>query len=384
MTRLRLVFLTISLVVVLSFAGLLLAAKGEGEELFRALGNLAEVVHLVETEYVDELNREALVLSLDAGIVESIDPWAAVVPTDRAAEWEAAFEAPPAFGLVLTSRLGSAAVRAVLDGSPADDAGLETWEVIEQVDGVYTRGRPMWQIRLELAARERDGEDVLLTVVDRQVDARRDVTLRARPWSPSPVDVQMRDDVQIVRLRGLPRGAAGALAEALDPDLAVVLDLRELVWGQDTEAVAVADLFASEGVLAEWSGRRAGSRTYTATADEGDRSVPVVVIGPETEGPGEILAGALQRAGAVTVGRATVGHAPYMQFVSTGDLALWIPVGRWQRPDGEAIHRTGVEPDEVIEVDGDADADEEAPDRALERAIELATPSAAGDAAQAA
>lgn len=382
MTRLRLVFLTISLVIVVSFAGLLLAAKGEGEELFRALGNLAEVVHLVETEYVDQLNREALILSLDAGIVESIDPWAAVVPADRADEWETAFDAPPAFGLVLTSRLGSAAVRAVVSGSPADDAGLETWEVIERVDGVYTRGRPMWQIRLEVAARERDGEDVLLTVVDRQVDARREVTLRARPWEPSPVDVEVRDEVQVVRLRGLPRGTSEVLAEQLDPGRPVVLDLRELTWGQDTEAVEVADLFASEGVLAEWSGRRAGSRTYTATADSRDRSAPVALIGPETEGAGEILAAALQRAGAATVGGTTVGHAPHMQFVSTGDLALWIPVGRWLRPDGEAIHRTGVEPDEEIEAVGDAD--EGSVDRALERAIELASPVAKADAAQAA
>jgi C-terminal processing protease CtpA/Prc len=96
----------------------------------------------------------------------------------------------------------------------------------------------------------------------------------------------------------------------------------------------------------------------------------VVLIGPETEGPGEILAGALKRAGAVLVGRPTVGHAPYMQFVPSGDLSLWIPVGRWQRPDGSAIHRNGLEPDELIE-DPD-DVSEEEADPALERAVELA------------
>jgi carboxyl-terminal processing protease len=382
MTRLRLVFLSISLLVVVSFAGLLMAARGEGEELFRALGNLAEVVHLVETEYVDELNREALVLSLDAGIVESIDPWAAVVPADRTDEWEQALDAPPAFGLVLASRLGSAAVRAVLDGSPARDAGLDTWEVIERIDGVYTRGRPMWQVRLELAAHERDGEDVLLTVVDRQVDERREVTLRARPWEPSPVDVEVSDDVQVVHVRGLPKGTAARLVEMLDPSKPVVLDLRDLVWGQDLEAVEVADLFASDGVLAQWSGRRAGSQTYTATPDVRDRDVPVIVIGAQTEGPGEILAAALQRVGSASVGGATVGHAPYMQFVASGDLALWIPVGRWQRPDGEAIHRNGVEPDEVIDLD--PDVEEGGSDTALERAIELAKPVASAEAARAA
>lgn len=379
MTRLRLAFLAISLVVVVSFAGLLLAAKGEGEELFRALGNLAEVVHLVESEYVDELNHEALVLSLDAGIVESIDPWAAVVPADRASDWERVVEAPPPFGLVLSNRLGSAAVRAVVNGSPAESAGLETWEVIEQIDGLYTRGRPMWQIRLELAERERAGEDVLLTVFDRQVDVRREVALRAASWSPSGPAIEGRDGVRILRIDGLPEGSADRVREALAERQPLVLDLRATAWGLDSEAVAVADLFVDEGVLAQWEGRRAGSRTYSATAEERSFGTPVVLVGPETEGPGEILAGALQRAGAVLVGGTTVGHAPYMQFVSSGDLALWIPVGRWQRPDGEPIHRNGLEPDEVVEDEDDQSAEGEDPalDRAVELAIEAAQPASA-------
>ena len=39
----------------------------------------------------------------------------------------------------------------------------------------------------------------------------------------------------------------------------MVLDIRELVWGLEVEAIAVADLFVAEGPLANWTGRRAGS-----------------------------------------------------------------------------------------------------------------------------
>jgi len=166
MKRSRTIFLTVSLAVVLLFSGVLLANRNTQDVLFRALGNLAEVVHLVETEYVDELNQDALALSLDAGLVESLEVSAAVLPIDRLGDYLELLELPPPYGLGLTSRLGSAAVHFVLSGSPAEAAGLDIWEVIEQVEGVNSRGRPLWQIRLELMERERNAESVRLTVFD--------------------------------------------------------------------------------------------------------------------------------------------------------------------------------------------------------------------------
>ena len=81
----RKLFLTVSVVVVMLFAGALLASRNTQDVLFRALGNLAEVVHLVESEYVDELNQEALAMALDSGLVEGLDRSAAVLPPDRSA-----------------------------------------------------------------------------------------------------------------------------------------------------------------------------------------------------------------------------------------------------------------------------------------------------------
>ena len=187
MMRARVVLLTVSLVAVVAFSGLLMAGRGSEEEVFKTLGTLSEVVHLVLTEYVDELNQEALSLSLDSGFVESLDPNAAVLPAEAVDRFQRLVEQPPAFGLVLGLRLGSAAVRHTVPGSPAVDL-LEDWEVIERVDGVNTRGRPLWQIRVALAERFAAAEPVRLTVVDRLVDERREVELAATAWQPAGAD----------------------------------------------------------------------------------------------------------------------------------------------------------------------------------------------------
>ena len=366
MMRVRTVFLSVSVVVVLLFAGALAASRSSRDGLFRALGNLAEVVHLVETEYVDNLNQEALSLSLDAGLVESQDPWAAVLPADRIDDYLEFVESPPPFGLVLVSRLGSAAVRYVLSGSPAEEAGLQPWEVIERVEGVISRGRPLWQIRLELKEREKASEPVTLTVFDREIEERRQVVLSPSDWSPQAATSEIREGATVILVKALPEGAAEKIAAMVPQNGGVILDLRHLEWGREDEAIALADAFTDEGILGTWKGRRAGARTYEASEQMIDASPPLVLVGPETEGVGEVLAVALRRAGAVLVGQKTVGHAPHMSLVRDTDFALWLPVGLWMRLDGEPINGNGVEPTEVVEVSAD-----ESGDPVLDKALEL-------------
>jgi carboxyl-terminal processing protease len=367
MQRIRVLFLSVSLVVVMLFSGVLLADRSNQDVLFRALGNLAEVVHLVETEYVDELNQEALELSLDAGLVEPLNRSAAVLPVHRIGDYLEYVESPPAYGLGLTSRLGSAAVKDVFPGSPAEAAGLKTWEVLELVEGVNSRGRPLWQIRLELMDRMKKGEPVHLTVFDRDVEDRRDVVLEPAEWSVRPATAEERDGATVIEIEAISEDAVDVVASLTPERGPVILDLRKLRWGLEAETIELADSFMASGRVGEWQGRRAGSRSYQASDEAITESLPVVLVGPNTEGVGEILAGALQGAGAVIVGQKTRGRAPYMSLVRDGDVAVWMPVGQWLRADDQAIDGTGIEPDEVVEAAGDGGED----DPVLERALEI-------------
>jgi len=366
MTRTRIAFMSVSLVVVLLFAGLLVAGRGDTDGLYKALGNLAEVVYLIQNDYVDELNPELLSMSLDAGIVESIDRWAAVLPADMTDVYRELVIAPPAFGLALATRIGSAAVRQAIAGSPAAATDLEAWEVIERVDGVNTRGRPLWQLRLELKEKETAGEVVTLTVVDRRVDERREVVLEPVQWSPTIALIDALDGAGLLEIDSLPEGAADRIAELIPDQGPLVIDLRSLAWGLESEAMAVADLFVKEGLLASWEGRMAGAQSYAATPGSAVELPPLVLVGPETEGVGEILAVALKRAGSTLVGGRTIGHAPHMRFIEDEDTTLWIPVGNWLRVDGSAISTNGIEPDEAVEASDPESEDDPVLDRALE------------------
>ncbi len=373
MRRARLLLLTVSLAVVLGFSGLLLANRQSQDELYRALGNLAEVVHLVHTEYVDELDHEALAQSLEAGIVESVDPWAAVLPDDKVDRYCKLLESPPAYGLTLIVRFSSAAVRHTIPNSPAASAGLIMWEVIEEVDGVNTKGRPLWQIRLELAEHEEAGKTVKLTVVDRLVDERREVVLEPIDWQPQALTITKHESATQIVVNGLPLGAAAALEKAVAGPKPLILDLRDLVWGFEEEAIKAADLFADSGLLGVWRGKRAGESRFEATAGKPAGALPVVLVGPTTEGVGEVLAAAMQGLGATVVGHRSARHAPHMRMIHDRDIHLWLPVAHWLRADSTPIDGNGIEPDEKIEappVDRDSDTEDQA-DPVLDRALEL-------------
>lgn len=370
MVRFRVIFLSISMITLLMIAGILWAglSDGEREDLFRSLSILTEVVHLVENNYVDELQPEALALSLDAGLVEGVDVWASVVPPEEAQEFRDMQDARPAYGLILSSRLGSAAVRTSLKGSPAETAGLKSWEVIEELDGVYTRGRPLRQIRLELFRKFREGKSVKLRVVDRLVDEKREVDLEAKPWEISAWDLSEKEGVSLLDLRCLPKGTVKEMLEELPSDGPILVDLRDLLWGDETEAAAFIDLFSEQGILAEWKGRKAGEKRFEATPFVRFHEAPIVLIGAETEDLGEIVAAGLRRAGGRLVGGKTMGHAPHMDYVDGGDFELYMPVGLWMKADGEKISGNGIEPDEEVKA-AEEDAEE---DPVLQRALEMA------------
>lgn len=374
MARFRILFLSTSVICLLLFAGLLRAGLSgdDREDLFRSLGILTEVIHLVESEYVDELNDQALLMALDAGLLESVDPWAAVVPGEEVEAYTRLVSEPPAYGLFIGGRLGSAAVRFAIPGSPAAEAELKSWEVIEKVGDAYTRGRPLWQIRLDLAQRAATGRSVSLTVVDRHVDERREVLLEAEDWEPESLAVVEQDGVKIITISSLGAGVGAEVRDAVEDDEPVVIDLRRLVWGDEREAVEVADLFVDEGLIAMRSGKGSGEERFEASPEGREGPPPVVLIGPDTEGVGEILASALSRHGSPTVGWNSAGHAPHMRFVHSRGLHLWIPVGQWLGKDGQAINGVGLEPTEEVEFFDDEaeDGDDEVLVRGIEMALE--------------
>jgi len=159
----------------------------------------------------------------------------------------------------------------------------------------------------------------------------------------------------------LPRAAASEIAEASGE---ILVDLTYCAQGDPEAAVRTVGLLL-------------GKRTILVKGDHGEKELKAdgqgllagrkirLLVGETTARGGEVVASALASEGALCIGSATLGWAPYAEDLplSNGGI-LHINTGFFLAPDGEVLSDHGVEPRIALER-GEKEPREAFYDRAL-------------------
>ena len=322
------------------------------------LGLLTEAWHLIQKVYVDRPAIQAQPLTYgaiggmvnalgDVGHSRFLDPEMVQEQRDFV---QGEFEG---IGVYVEVREGHMVVLAPMDGSPAQQAGLQSGDVILKVNGENTVNLPLDQVRSRILGPE--GSSVTLTVLSPNTGQARDVTLvRARIdvhnvlWQRLPGTT-----IAHVRIVGFSEGVAKDLQQALldvqqQQLTGVILDLRNNPGGLLEEAVTVASQFLGSGnVLLV---KDAQGTTTSVPVEEGGVAldVPLVVLVNEgTASAAEIVSGALQDAGrARLVGETTFGTGTVLgEFQLSDGSAMLLAIEEWLTPAGRVIWHQGIVPD---------------------------------------
>jgi carboxyl-terminal processing protease len=346
-------------------------------------GLLAEALQIIGERYVDEgaLTTENLTAGAIRGMVEALGDEGHteyLTAEEYAVEQDALDGRVLGIGVVLDQRARSPLVISVIDGSPADRAGVRAGDIIASVDDVETSRLPLDDLaglvrgtagsRVRIGV-ERPGEpDRLdLSIV------REDVAIEAASWARVP-----GSDVAVVRIVQFSQAAGERVREAITAALSggaggLVLDLRGNPGGLVDEALVVASAFLDGGVAYQESDRDDTVRQVLIPDGRVIApDVPVnVLVDYATASSAEILAAALRDNGrAAIVGERTYGTGTVLNIFDLSDgSALKVGVRSWLTPAGEAVFRVGVEPDHEVAA---------APGTALLRPAELATMTAQG------
>jgi len=142
----------------------------------------------------------------------------------------------------------------------------------------------------------------------------------------------------------------------------LVLDLRSNPGGSLDEAVALSDLFLTEGRIVSQRGRARGENiAYDAeTVFRGDiaSGLPIVVlIDAGSASASEIVAGALQdHRRAVVMGERSFGKGSVQSLLPLGrDAALKLTTARYYTPAGHSVQEGGIDPDITVPQLSDPD-----------------------------
>ncbi|HEV2104482.1 MAG TPA: S41 family peptidase, partial [Candidatus Eisenbacteria bacterium] len=337
--------------------------------LYSSLDLFVEVLHAVQTNYVDPVQTQPLMQGAMHGLVRELDPWSRYLdPAEFQAARAASDGSFDGVGAALDVRDGWPLVISAVEGSPAWDAGLEPGDVITRIDGHGTQGLGLGDVSSRL--RGPAGTTVRLALTRPGEDGEREVTVtRGRVFVSSvPYAFVAAPGVGYLRLAQFAGGAARQVQAALDTLHAagarsLVLDLRGDPGGSVDEAVAIAgDLLPAGDLVATTHGRTPdANRRYTVAERRPGPAWPVVaLVDGGSASASEIVAGALQdHDRALLVGEPTFGKGLVQTVYPLRDRAgaLQLTTAWFLTPSGRTLHRPGVTGSDDTGDDDTAPAD---------------------------
>ncbi len=359
------------LFVVVGSMGGVHASSNDGS--YRQLQVYSEVLSRVRSEYVEEPNIPKVTDGALHGLLESLDSNSSYMTADAYKAYKAhKAEGKADIGAVVSKRFGYADVVAVLPGSPAEKAGIEATDIFESIEGKSTRDMSLPEIRNILSGTP--GSQVNVAVVRaRKAEPQKVVITRDVVSLPPVTDKVMEENIGYVKAEVLTKGKAQEIAakiKSMEKSGAkkIILDLRYCAQGEESEGVALANLFLNHGTITYLQGQKFPREAFNADPSKAITNLPLaVLVNKGTAGPAEIVAAAiLENARGDVVGDKTFGDGSVQKTIDLPDGgALILSVAKYYSPSGKVIQDTAVTPNVVVAdvddaVDGVAD-DEEAP-----------------------
>ncbi|MEN9705222.1 MAG: hypothetical protein RLZZ393_1101 [Pseudomonadota bacterium] len=322
---------------------------------------LAEVLHRVESDYVDPQSGGRLMENAVRGMVSSLDPYSQFLDAGEyqqlLAETAGSY---PGIGIEVAATARGVEVLQPIDGSPAASAGLRIGDVIVAIDGREVHADALEQAIADL--RGPAGSTVHITIRREGLAAPLDYDIRRAQVAVHSVSSGLLEPAYgYLKISSFNDTTAQDVAESLR-DLArqsrrelagLVVDLRNNPGGLLESAVAIADGFLEQGNIVSAEGRTGDAR-FRRDAQPGDvlAGAPVVVIvNGSSASSAEILAGALKdNHRAQLIGRRTYGKGLVQTVIPlSGSRALKLTTSRYATPSGASINQLGIQPDLLLE-----------------------------------
>lgn len=317
------------------------------DDAYRDLSLFTNVLNRVEEEYVEKPDLGKGIHGALQGMMEALDPYSSFIDPETYEELkEREQEDAASIGAIISKRYGYAYVVSVLPGSPAEQAGLRSGDIIEAIDGQVTTEMSPWEADRRLAGRE--GTSVQLrTIRGSRRMAPSQLTLVRRQLSPGEVSARiLEDEIGLVRIPHFKEGVSETVSAKLkmlksSGIRGLLVDVRGTATGLFKEAVQVSDLFVPKGkqILAA-KGRQEENTEFFSLTEPLISGIPVVLlIDGGTSGPAEVLAAALtDHKVARSVGEKTDGRGSQQEYVHLENGAvLHISTKLFYRPTGEPI-----------------------------------------------
>ena len=343
---------------------------------YEDLSLFTSVLNLVRRNYVDPVEEHDLVAGAVRGMLHELDPHSSFLDIEAYQEMQVDTKGEfHGLGIEITKRKdGYIEVVAPIEGTPADRAGIKARDQITAIcptevpedwteDCGPTKNMSLFEaVKL---MRGKKGTEITVEIYREGFEEPEPVTIKRDVVKVVSVSARMLEPgYAYVRLRAFQERSDHDLEEALaklhqesETFDGLVLDMRDNPGGLLDQAVKIADIWLSEGLVVYTKGRVDSQlQEFRAHAAGTEPGYPIVVLVNEgTASASEIVAGALQdHHRALVIGRQTFGKGSVQTvYPLEGGSGLRLTTALYYTPGGRSIQEVGIQPDipvEVIEV----------------------------------
>ncbi len=324
----------------------------------------------IQQYYIYPQSQQKLFDSAIRGMLEGLDPHCAYLnKADLKAMNDTTQSQFAGVGLDVSMEAGLVRVITPLDGSPAQEAGIQSGDYITMIDNTSVTGLTLRAVVHKL--RGPQDSQVTLTILKNKASKPFSVVLTRDTIHIQSVKSELFNGVygyiklaqfQSSTFKEMMNAINQLKKESLEKNVlqGFILDLRNNSGGLFDAGVAVADAFidgkqtdnANQTIIVSTKGRAEGSNT-TVFAKPGDvlDNIPMIIlVNAGSASASEIVAGALKDNNrAIILGTKTFGKGSVQTLIPIGgDSAIKLTTALYYTPSGISIQATGITPNIIL------------------------------------
>ena len=273
------------------------------------------------------------------------------------------------------NEMGYVRVSKIIKNTPAEASCLQQDDYIYKVDGEDMQGKDSSYVVSKIKGEA--GTKVTITVVREGATDPIDIEVERQKIESPTVEYQMLDnDMAYIQITEFDLVTTEQFEEAYkqaqaDGMKGLILDLRSNPGGNLSTVCDIARMILPKGLIVYTEDKYGKREEYTCDGANQIKVPLVVLTNGYSASASEILAGAVKDYGIGTlVGTTTYGKGIVQKVINLSDgSAVKLTVSNYFTPNGNNIHKIGIDPD--VEVEFDAEQYKNGVDNQLEKAKEV-------------
>lgn len=354
--------------------------SGEGTVVnSETISKMAAIETMVnERFYFGDAEEEALQKGIYNGMIEALDDKYAAYYTAEELDGQHEKNKGTYYGIgayvSLDEETETPYVSGVIEGTPAQEAGLRMGDIIYAVDGTKTFQMTLDEVTALIKGEE--GSHVTLTLVRGEEVFDQDV-VRRKVDRPTVSSRMLDEEIGYIAISEFKDVTVDQFTEGYavikgSGAKALILDLRGNPGGLLDVVVSIGQQILPEGLVVYTEDKNGERVEYTCDGEREIEIPMVVLVNGGSASAAEVLTGAIKDYGVGTVmGTTTYGKGIVQKIIEFSDgSAIKLTTDGYFTPKGNNIHGKGIEPDIVVEFDAEAYYGEEGIDNQLDAAQE--------------